>query len=405
MSFIKNIRTQFPILTQSIHGKPLIYFDNGATTQKPQAVIDAITTYYKTFNSNIHRGVHHLSQLATEAYEHTRDQVKLFINAQHQHEIIFTKGTTEGINLVANAFREKYLKSGDEVLISAMEHHANIVPWQLACEKTGAHLKVIPMTQSGELIWDDFEQLVSDKTKLIAITHVSNTLGTVNPIENIIAYAHQKNIPVLVDGAQAVQHIPVDVKALDCDFYVFSGHKLFAPAGTGVLYGKEKWLNDMPPYQSGGDMIKNVTFAKTTYNDLPHKFEAGTPNIEGFIGLGAALDFLNSISVEERQKHEQQLLNYATQKLLDIPGLRIIGTAKHKISTVSFLVDKIHPYDMGSILDQLGIAVRTGHHCTQPVMDFYQIPGTVRTSLTFYNTLEEIDFLVEGVKKAVNMLG
>lgn len=399
-----SIRKEFSILSQRIHDKKLVYLDNGATTQKPQAVIDAVNAYYKTYNSNVHRGVHHLSQLATEAFENTRNKVQSFINAQHRYEIIFTKGTTEGINLVANAFREKYLKAGDEVLISTMEHHANIIPWQLACERTGAKLKVIPINLEGELVLEEFEKLVSDKTKIIAISHVSNTLGTINDIETIIQKAHAKNIPVLIDGAQAIQHMSVDVQKLDCDFYVFSGHKMFAPSGTGVLYGKEKWLQDMPPYQSGGDMIKTVTFAKTTYNELPHKFEAGTPNIEGFIGLGAAIDFLSFVSIQERQEHEHKLLIYATKKLLDIPGLRIIGAAKHKISTLSFLVDGIHPYDIGSILDQLGIAVRTGHHCTQPLMDYYQIPGTVRASLAFYNTLEEIDVLVEGLKKALKML-
>jgi cysteine desulfurase/selenocysteine lyase len=399
------IRDQFPILTQKVHGKPLIYFDNGASAQKPKAVIDAVNQYYSTYHSNVHRGVHYLSQLATEAFEKTRDKMQGFIHAQHRHEVIFTKGTTDGINLVANAFREKYLKAGDEVLISAMEHHANIIPWQLACEKTGAVLKVIPINQQGELMLEEFERLLSSKTKIVAISHVSNTLGTINPIEKIIAKAHAQNTPVLIDGAQAIQHMRVDVQALDCDFYVFSGHKLFAPSGTGILYAKEKWLNDMPVYQSGGDMIKTVTFEKTTFNELPHKFEAGTPNIEGFIGLGAAIDFLATLNRSELEKHETSLLTYATQKLLEIEGLRIIGTAAQKISVISFLVGNIHPYDIGTLLDQMGIAVRTGHHCTQPLMDFYQIPGTVRASFAFYNTIKEVDLFVEALKKAVKMLG
>lgn len=402
---MQDIRSHFPILQEKIYGKPLVYFDNGASAQKPRSVIEAVHYYYQHQHSNVHRGVHHLSQHATQLFENTRLKLQGFINAKHAHEIIFTSGTTQSINLVAHAFREKYLKSGDEVLISAMEHHANIVPWQQACEKTGATLKVIPISEQGELIWEEFEKMLNPKVKIISITHVSNTLGTINPIKKIIQRAHEQEIPVLIDGAQAIQHMIIDVQDLDCDFYTFSGHKLFGPAGTGVLYGKEKWLKDMPVYQSGGDMIKTVSFEKTTFNELPHKFEAGTPNIEGFIGLGAAIDFLQSQNRKKLEEHEHQLLQYASQQLLSVPGARIIGQAKEKTSVLSFLIDPFHPYDIGTLLDQMGIAVRTGHHCTQPLMDFYQIPGTVRASFAFYNTLEEVDLFITALKKAAKMLG
>jgi cysteine desulfurase/selenocysteine lyase len=381
-----------------------VYLDNAATTQKPQVVIDTITKYYSEQNSNIHRGVHFLSQQATVAYEDARKKIQQFINAPKQEQIIFTKGTTDGINLVANSFGKRFIKEGDEVIISALEHHSNIVPWQILCEDRGAKLKVIPINQKGEILLDEFEKLLSPKTKLVAVNHISNSLGTINPIEKMISLAHNVGAKVLIDGAQAVAHTKVDVQQLDCDFYVFSGHKLFGPTGIGVLYGKEELLNAMPPYQGGGDMIKTVTFEKTTYNDLPHKFEAGTPNIVGGIGLGAAIDYVNNIGLESIAQQENDLLHYATQQLKTINGIRFIGEAEHKTSVISFLVNDLHPFDVGTILDQLGIAVRTGHHCTQPLMDFYQIPGTIRASFSFYNTKEEVDSLVEGLKKAIQML-
>jgi cysteine desulfurase / selenocysteine lyase len=401
---IKKIREDFPALHQMVYKRPLIYLDNAATTQKPNCVIKTLNDYYEKQNSNIHRGVHYLSQQATTAYEEARKTVQQFINAEKSNEIIFTRGTTESINLVASSFLKKFLKAGDEVLISAMEHHSNIVPWQLACEEKNAKLKVIPFDENGELMMDAFEKLLTEKVKIVAITHISNALGTVNPIKKIISDAHKKNIPVLVDGAQAVPHMKVDVQDMDCDFYCFSGHKVYAPMGVGVLYGKEKWLEEMPPYQGGGEMIKDVTFEKTTYNELPFKFEAGTPNVGDGLGLETALNYLADLGLENIFKYEDEVLAYANKKLSEIEGLRFIGNAKEKKGVVSFLVENIHPYDMGTILDKLGIAVRTGHHCAQPVMDFYKIPGTVRASFALYNTKEEVDILIEGIKKAKEML-
>jgi cysteine desulfurase/selenocysteine lyase len=400
---IQKIRADFPILSEKVNGKPLVYFDNGATSQKPQVVIDAISTYYQEINANIHRGVHTLSQLATDAYEVSRRKVQNHINAKHLHEVLFTSGTTFGINLVANGFAS-ILKTGDEVLVSALEHHSNIVPWQMLCEKTGATLKVIPMNDNGELIMSEYDKLLSPNTKIVTVNHISNALGTINPIKYMIDKAHEVGSAILIDGAQAVPHLKPDVQALDCDFYVFSGHKMCGPTGTGILYGKEAWLNKLPPYQGGGEMIKEVTFEKTTYAELPHKFEAGTPNIAGGIVLGTAIDYMNEIGFENIQKQELELLNYATKRLLEIKGLRIFGTAVEKTSVVSFNIDGIHPYDIGTIIDKLGIAVRTGHHCAQPIMNFFSIPGTIRASFSFYNTKEEIDMMVEAVKKAKIML-
>lgn len=400
---LHKIRADFPILTQQVNGKPLVYFDNGATAQKPQVVLDAITKYYSEINANIHRGVHTLSQLATDAYEVSRGKIQRHLNAKHAHEIIFTSGTTHGINAVANGFAS-LLQAGDEILVSAMEHHSNIVPWQMLCERTGAVLKVIPMNEKGELILSEYEVLVSEKTKIVTVNHISNALGTINPVEYIIQKAHEVGAAVLIDGAQATPHLKPDVQAMDCDFYVFSGHKVCGPTGTGILYGKEAWLNKLPPYQGGGEMIATVSFEKTTYADLPHKFEAGTPHIAGGIVLGTAIDYLNEIGFDAIAAHEHELLEYATQKLLQIEGLRIYGTAAQKTSVISFNVGTIHPYDIGTIVDKLGIAVRTGHHCAQPVMDFFGIPGTVRASFAFYNTKEEIDTFVEALHKAVMML-
>jgi cysteine desulfurase/selenocysteine lyase len=400
---IQKIRADFPILSRQVNGKPLVYFDNGATTQKPQVVIDAIATYYQEINANIHRGVHTLSQLATDAYEASRTKIQNHINAQFSHEVLFTSGTTHGVNLVANGFAS-LLKAGDEVLVSALEHHSNIVPWQLLCEKTGAVLKVIPMNEKGELVMEKFDQLLSDKTKIVTVNHISNALGTINPIKYMIDKAHQFGAAVFIDGAQAVPHLKPNVQELDCDFYAFSGHKLCGPTGTGILYGKEAWLNKLPPYQGGGEMIKEVTFEKTTYAELPHKFEAGTPNIAGGIALGTAVDYMNSVGFENIQKQETELLHYATEQLLAIEGLKIYGTAEAKTSVISFNIDGIHPYDIGTIVDKLGIAVRTGHHCAQPIMNFFEIPGTIRASFAFYNTKEEIDVMVEAVKKAKMML-
>ncbi|WP_026727157.1 aminotransferase class V-fold PLP-dependent enzyme [Flavobacterium denitrificans] len=400
---IQKIRADFPILSQTVNGKPLVYFDNGATSQKPQIVIDAEVKYYQEINANIHRGVHTLSQLATDAYEISRGKVKEHINAKHAHEVLFTSGTTHGINLVTNGFAS-ILKPGDEVIVSSLEHHSNIVPWQMLCEKTGATLKVIPMNENGELILEEFDKLLSEKTKVVTVNHISNALGIINPIKYIIDKAHAVGSAVLIDGAQAVPHLKPNVQELDCDFYAFSGHKMCGPTGTGILYGKEEWLNKLPPYQGGGEMIKEVTFEKTTYADLPHKFEAGTPNIAGGIVLGTAIDYLNNIGFENIQEYEHELLEYATKRLLEIEGLRIYGTGKNKASVVSFNIDGIHPYDIGSIIDKLGIAVRTGHHCAQPIMNFFCIPGTIRASFSFYNTKEEIDQMVEAVKKAQTML-
>ncbi|CAM2732631.1 cysteine desulfurase / selenocysteine lyase [Flavobacterium succinicans] len=400
---LQKIRADFPILSQKVNGKPLVYFDNGATSQKPQVVIDAIAKYYQEINANIHRGVHTLSQLATDAYELSRGKIQQHINAKHAHEVLFTSGTTHGVNLVANGFAS-LLKSGDEVLVSALEHHSNIVPWQMLCERTGASLKVIPMNEKGELILSAFDELLSEKTKIVTVNHISNALGTINPIKYIIDKSHEFGAAVFIDGAQAVPHLKPDVQALDCDFYAFSGHKMCGPTGTGILYGKEAWLNKLPPYQGGGEMIKEVTFEKTTYADLPHKFEAGTPNIAGGIVLGTAVDYMNAIGFENIQAQELALLEYGTQRLLEIEGLRIFGTSENKTSVISFNIDGIHPYDIGTIIDKLGIAVRTGHHCAQPIMNFFEIPGTIRASFSFYNTKEEIDSLVEAVKKAKMML-
>ena len=400
---IQSIRAEFPILSQKVNGKPLVYFDNAATSQKPKVVLEAIASYYEEINANIHRGVHKLSQLATDAYEASRGKIQRHINATHSHEVLFTSGTTHGINLVANGFAS-LLKPGDEVMVSALEHHSNIVPWQMLCERTGAQLTVIPMNEKGELVMEGFDRLLSEKTKIIAVNHISNALGTINPIEEIIAKAHRFGAAVLIDGAQSAAHMKPDVQALDCDFYVFSGHKICGPTGTGILYGKEAWLNELPPYQGGGEMIKEVTFEKTTYAELPHKFEAGTPNIAGGIVLGTAIDYLNSIGFEAIAAYENELLEYGTRRLLEIEGVKIYGTSEHKTSVISFNVEGIHPFDIGTIVDKLGIAVRTGHHCAQPIMRFFDIPGTIRASFAFYNTKEEIDALVEAVKKAKTML-
>lgn len=400
---IQKIRADFPILSQSVNGKPLVYFDNGATSQKPKVVIDAEVKYYNEINANIHRGVHTLSQLATDAYEISRGKVKDHINAKHAHEVLFTSGTTHGINLVANGFTS-ILKPGDEVVVSSLEHHSNIVPWQMLCERTGATLRVIPIDQNGELIISEFDALLSNKTKIVTVNHISNALGVINPIKYIIEKAHAVGSAVLIDGAQAVPHLKPDVQELDCDFYAFSGHKMCGPTGTGILYGKEEWLNKLPPYQGGGEMIKEVTFEKTTYADLPHKFEAGTPNIAGGIVLGTAIDYLNEIGFDKIHEYENELLEHATKRLNEIEGIRIYGNTKNKASVVSFNIDGIHPYDVGSIIDKLGIAVRTGHHCAQPIMNFFCIPGTIRASFSFYNTKEEIDLMVDAVKKAQIML-
>lgn len=400
---VQHVRTQFPILTQKVNGKPLVYFDNGATAQKPQVVIDAISKYYQEINANIHRGVHTLSQLATDAYEASRQKIQQHINAKFAHEVLFNSGTTQGINLVANGFAS-LVSPGDEILVSEMEHHSNIVPWQMMCERTGAILKVIPMNNRGELITTEYQKLLSDRTRLVAVNHISNALGTINPIAEMIEMAHQVGAAVFIDGAQAAPHLRPDVQALDCDFYAFSGHKICGPTGIGILYGKEQWLDKMPPYMGGGEMIKEVTFEKTTYADLPHKFEAGTPNIADGIALGTAIDYLNQIGFENIQAQEKALRDYGTARLLEINGLRIYGTSAQKTSVISFNIDGIHPYDIGAILDKMGIAVRTGHHCAQPVMQFFDIPGTVRASFSFYNTKEEIDLLVEGVRKAQTML-
>lgn len=400
---VHNIRKDFPILNQTVYNKPLVYLDNGASSQKPNLVIDGLTEYYRSENANIHRGVHCLSQKATDRYEEARKTVSSYLNASHDSEIIFTRGATESINLVAFSFGE-HLKAGDEILISHMEHHANIVPWQMLCERKGCVLKVIPILEDGTLNMEAFETLLTTKTKLLSIVHISNTLGTINPIKKMIDRAHELGVKVLIDAAQSVQHKKIDVQELDCDFLVFSGHKVFAPTGTGILYGKAEILNEMPPYHGGGDMIDRVTFEKTTYNSLPHKFEAGTPHISGGIGLGLAFEYLSKIDLVGAMAHESQLLEYATKKLLDIDGLKIYGQAPEKIATISFMIDEIHPFDLGVLLDKQGIAVRTGHHCTQPLMDFYQIPGTVRASFAFYNTLEEVDLLFDSLSRAVNIL-
>lgn len=400
---VTKIRQDFPILKREVNGKPLVYLDNAATSQTPQQVIDVIVDYYSNYNANIHRGVHALSQEATDKYEQARQKIQKHFNAKHTHEIIYTSGTTHSINIVANGF-SSFIKKGDEVLVSAMEHHSNIVPWQMLCERTGATLKVVPMNQEGELLMDVYDSLLSDKTKLVFCNHISNALGTINPITEIIDKAHAVEAAVLIDGAQAAPHLIADVQALDVDFYTVSAHKICGPTGVGMLYGKEEWLNKLPPYQGGGEMIAEVTFEKTTYAGLPHKFEAGTPNICGGIAFGAALDYMNAIGFEAIATYEHELLDYATEELLKIDGLKIYGTAQQKTSVISFNIKGVHPYDIGTILDKLGIAVRTGHHCAQPIMDFYKIPGTVRASFSFYNTKEEVDVLVAGVKRATAML-
>lgn len=397
-------RADFPILNQHAYNHPLVYLDNAATTQKPTVVINSLTDYYNTINSNIHRGVHYLSQLATGEFEQARKSVQQFINAEHDYEVIFTRGATESINLVAAAFGRTYIHKGDEILISEMEHHSNIVPWQFLCEDRGAVLKVLPFDDNGELCLDQLESMLNPRTKIVAITHVSNTLGTINPVKKIIQIAHKHHIPVMIDGAQAVAHLKVDVQDLDCDFYCFSGHKMYGPMGIGIMYGKEQWLNEMKPYQGGGEMIANVTFEKTTYNDLPYKFEAGTPSVGDVIGLKKAIDYMQNIGIQNIESYENHLLERATTQLKEIDGVHIFGEAEHKAGVISFLVGKIHPYDMGVLLDHQGIAVRTGHHCTQPIMQHFNIPGTVRASFALYNTPEEIDKLVEGVRKAKEML-
>ena len=393
------IRKEFPILAQQVHGKPLVYLDSAATSQKPKCVIDAITRFYLMDNANIHRGVHELSERSTLAYEAARGKVRGFLNAADTREIIFVRGATEGVNLVAQTYGRKHVGAGDEIVISAMEHHSNIVPWQMLCEEKKAVLRVIPINDRGEIELDAFEKLLNPRTKLVAVSHVSNALGTINPVGEMVRIAHQFNVPVLIDGCQAVPHMRVDVRSLDCDFYVFSGHKLFGPTGIGVLYGKEKLLEDMPPWQGGGDMISSVSFEKTTYNELPYKFEAGTPNIAGVIGLGAAIDYLDRIGMEAVEEYEYDLLQYGTKALENISGLRLIGTAREKVGVLSFVLDGVHPHDAGTILDQEGVAVRTGHHCAQPVMERFGVSSTTRASLAFYNTREDIDALVAGIQK------
>lgn len=400
---LSQIRSEFPALSQTVYGKELVYLDNGATAQKPTMVIRAIESFYSKENANIHRGVHYLSQEATTQYENARESIQKFIHAPLLEEVLFTAGTTSGINLIASSFGE-LLKKGDEIIISALEHHSNIVPWQMLCERKGCVLKVIPINEAGELLMDEYEKFLSTKTKLVAVTHISNTLGTINPVKEITQMAHQVGAVVLIDGAQSIQHMPIDVQEIGCDFFVFSGHKVFGPTGVGILWGKKEWLDRMPPYQGGGDMIDRVTFEKTTYNVLPHKFEAGTPNIAGGIGLGVAMEYLAKQDMDALMAHEMDLARYAEEQLIQLDGLRIIGTAKEKTSVVSFVVDGLHPFDIGTLLDKQGIAVRTGHHCTQPLMDFFEIPGTVRASFAFYNTREEVDALIRGVQKSIQML-
>lgn len=402
---VEKVRQDFPILHRLVNGKPLVYLDNAATTQKPYSVIDTVRDYYTMLNSNVHRGVHYLSEQSTLAYEDARLKIKEFLNAISACEIVFTRGATEAINLVAWTYGRTHIGEGDEVIISAMEHHANIVPWQLLCEEKKAKLRVIPITDEGELIMEEYDKLLNDRTKFVSIVQISNSLGTVNPVREIIQKAHERNIPVLVDGAQGVSHVKVDVQELGCDFYVFSGHKLFGPTGIGVLYGKAELLQDMPPYQTGGDMIRSVTFEKTIFNDIPNKFEAGTPNIAGTIGLGAAIDYMKYLKMDEVAKHEKELLKYATEKISEIEGVHLIGTAKNKASLISFVMDNVHPHDIGTILDSEGIAIRTGHHCCQPVMQRFCIPATARASFAFYNTKGEIDKLVNGIQKVKRVFG
>lgn len=400
---VERIRQDFPILNETVHGRPLVYLDSAATSQKPQVVIDALDRYYAQQNSNVHRGVHYLSQLATREYEDARVKIQHFLNAADSHEIIFTRGTTEGINLVALSFGRKFVHAGDEIIISAMEHHSNIVPWQMLCEQTGAKLRVIPMNDAGELLMDEFATMLNSKVKIVAVNHISNALGTINPVKRIIELAHSRDIPVLIDGAQAAPHLKIDVRDLDCDFYAFSGHKLCGPTGIGALYGKSHWLESMPPVFGGGDMIASVSFEKTTYNSLPYKFEAGTPNIADAIGLGVAIEYLNSIGLEKIAAYEHELLEYATETIGAIPGVTLIGTAQEKASVLSFTIEGIHPHDIGTILDQEGIAVRAGHHCAQPVMKRFGVPATARASFAFYNTKAEIDVLAEGIQKTIEV--
>lgn len=395
-----DIRSQFPILDTEVHGHPLVYLDNAATTQKPLSVVHTLTDYYLHLNSNIHRGTHHLAVLATERYEQVRRQVQQFINARHHHEVVFTRGTTESINLVASSFGRRFIQPGDEVIVSGMEHHSNIVPWQLA----GARLRPIPFNDEGVLDMQAYESLFSDRTRLVAVCHVSNTLGTVNPVSRIVQIAHAHGVPVLVDGAQAISHMPVDVQALGCDFYCFSGHKMYAPMGVGVMYGREEWLSQLPPYQGGGEMISEVTFEKTSYNELPFRFEAGTPTVGDVLGLGAAIQFMQQVGLANIASIEAELLDYATAALSSLPGVRIFGTAPDKTSVLSFLVGDSHPYDVGTLIDQMGIAVRTGHHCTQPIMDRYGIPGTVRASFAVYNTRQDIDLFIAALQRVLPML-
>jgi cysteine desulfurase / selenocysteine lyase len=402
---VERVREDFPALKQTIHGKPLVYLDNAATAQKPRAVIDAIVKFYEVDCANVHRGVHELSQRSTAAYEDTRTKVRRFLNARSNQEIVFVRGTTEGINLVTQTWGRTNLRAGDEIIIAGLEHHSNIVPWQIVCEETGARLRVIPVDERGELILEEYERLLDSHTRMVAIGHVSNALGTINPVRRIVEMAHDAGALTLVDGAQAVPHMPVDLAALNADFYAFSGHKLYGPTGIGVLYGKAELLDAMPPYQGGGDMIRTVTFEKTTYNDLPYKFEAGTPDIAGGIGLGAAVDYVTRLGMKKIGAYEHELLLYATEALEQIPGLRIIGTAREKAAVLSFVMDGIHPHDIGTVLDHQGIAVRTGHHCAQPVMDRYHIPATTRASLAFYNTSAEIDALVAGLHKVKEVFG
>ena len=402
---VERIRADFPILRRQARGKPLVYLDNAATTQKPVSVLDALTRYYTDLNANVHRGVHELSELATEAYEASRETVRAYFNARSVHEIVFTRNATEGINLVAYAFGRAHVGPGDEVLISAMEHHSNIVPWQLVCEEKGAKLRVAPIDDTGELMLDAFARLLSDRTKIVAVTHMSNALGTITPAAEIVRLAHARGIPVLLDGSQAAYHMPVDVQALDCDFYVATGHKLYGPTGIGVLYGKEARLDAMPPFQGGGDMISSVTFEKSTWNTLPYKFEAGTPNIAGAVGLGAALDYISAIGLDAIARHEQELLAYGTDVLLSLPGVRIIGTAAHKASILSFVVENAHPHDVGTIVDREGVAIRTGHHCAQPVMDRFCVPATARASLAMYNTRADIDALARALVRVHEVFG
>lgn len=402
---VEKIRNDFPILKTTVHGKPLVYLDNAATTQKPQYVIDKENNYYKKYNANIHRGVHALSQEATEAFEESRIIVKKFINALGKNEIIFTRGTTESVNLVASTYGRENINEGDEIIISHMEHHSNIVPWQMLCREKNAKLRIIPINDEGELIFEEFEKMINERTKFISVVHASNSLGTVNPVKKIIDLAHSHNIPVMLDAAQAVNHLPIDVQELDCDFLAFSGHKLYGPTGIGILYGKVNHLDAMPPYMGGGDMISKVTFEETTYNELPHKFEAGTPHISGAIGLGAAIEYIEKIGLENIARHENELLIYATEAVSDLTGLRIIGTAKEKISVLSFHFENVHPHDVGTFLDFEGVAIRTGHHCTQPLMKRFNIPATSRASFGMYNTKEEVDILIAGLKKILEVFG